>query len=113
MTFETTNIYKVFETISSQIYRFTVVGNPQFPIPNIKAVPRSQNQMAVIEFVCPNCKNHVRFQANIGKHSPLQNGNIAFPVKDNQFQCPRCRTINNILPIKLQIEAETGQKIVE
>jgi len=113
MTFETTNIYKVFETISSQICRFTVVGNPQFPIPNIKAVPRSQNQMAIIDFVCPNCKNHVRFQANIGKHSPLQNGNIAFPVKDSQFQCPRCRTINNILPIKLQIEAETGQKIVE
>jgi phage FluMu protein Com len=113
MTFETTNIYKIFETIDSQIYRFTVVGNPQLPIPNLKIVPRSQNQMAVIDFVCPNCKNHVRFQANIGKHSPLQSGNIAFPVKDNQFQCPRCKTVNNILPIKLQIEAEAGQKIVE
>jgi hypothetical protein len=113
MTFETTNIYKIFETINSQIYRFSVVGNPQLPVPNLKNVPHSQNKIAIIDFICPSCKNHIRFQANIGKHSPLQSGNIAFPIKDCQFQCPRCKTVNNILPIRLQIEAEMGQKIVE
>jgi len=113
MTFETTNIYKIFETIDSQIYRFSVAGNPQLPVPNLKSVPHSQNQIAIIDFVCPSCKNTIRFQANLGKHSSLQGGNIAFPVKECQFQCPRCKTVNNILHIKLQIEAETGQKIVE
>ncbi|GMO29838.1 MAG: hypothetical protein Ta2B_10780 [Termitinemataceae bacterium] len=111
MTFETTNIYKIFETIDSQIYRFTLIGNPQFSNPQI--IPGQQNQMAIFDFECPNCKNHARIQANVGKHSPLQAGNIPFPVKDAVFQCPKCRSVNNILPIKLQIEAQSGKKIVE
>ncbi len=111
MTFESTNVYKIFETSKSQILRFTLSGNPMLPNPPI--IPNKENQIAIIEFICPNCKNHTRIQANIGKSSPIQNGNVPFPLRDNIFICPKCKTANNILPLKLQIEAQSGKKIVE
>lgn len=110
MTFESTNIYKIFETPSSQIYRFTLGGNPQIPNPPISS--NKQNEIAIIDFSCPNCKSHSKIQANIGKPSPIQEGHLPFPIKDNIFTCPNCKAANNILPIKLQIEAQSGKKIV-
>jgi hypothetical protein len=111
MTFESTNIYKLFETPFSQIYRFTLGGSPLIPNPPIQA--SQQNELAVIDFECPNCKNHSKIQANINRHSEIQSGNIPYPIKDNVFICPKCGSANNILPIKLQIEAQSGKKIVE
>ncbi len=111
MTFETTNIYKIFETDKSQILRFTLTGNPQLPNPPIIPIP--QNNIALIDFECPNCKSHSKIQANIGTSSPINNGNIPYPLKDNIFICPNCKSVNNILPIKLQIEAQSGKKIVQ
>lgn len=112
MTFESTNIYKIFETKDSQIYRFSLAGNPQMP--NLPVFPPQQNKdCAVIDFECPNCKQHSKIQANLGESSPLQNGNVPYPLKDNLFTCPRCHALNNILPIKLQIEAQSGKKIVD
>lgn len=112
MTFETTNIYKIFETEKTQIVRFALVGNPQMP--NLPVFPpQQQKDCAIIDFECPNCKQHIKIQANLGANSPLQNGNVPFPLKDNLLLCPRCKGLNNILPIKLQIEAQSGKKIVE
>lgn len=104
MTFETTNIYKIFETDKTQILRFTLAGNPMLPNQN--------RDVAIIDFECPNCKKHSKIQSNVGKSSPLQKGNIPYPIKDNIFICPSCKSVNNILPIKLQIEAQSGKKIV-
>ena len=110
MTFESTNIFKIFETDKTQILRFSLAGNPQLPVPAI--TPDQQNEVAVIDFECPNCKSHSKIQANIGKTSPLQKGHNAFPLRDNIFVCPNCKSANNILSIKLQIEAQSGKKIV-
>lgn len=111
MTFESTNIYKLFETPLSQIYRFTLGGNPQIPNPPI--IPHTKDELAVIDFECPNCKSHSKIQANINKHTALQPGNLPYPIKDNIFQCPSCKLTSNILSIKLQIEAQSGKKIVD
>jgi predicted RNA-binding Zn-ribbon protein involved in translation (DUF1610 family) len=111
MTFESTNIYKIFETPNSQIFRFMLGGNP--PIPNPTLQPANQNEVAVIDFQCPNCKQHSKIQANIGKHSETQPGHIPYPLKDNIFICPACGVANNISPIKIQIEAQSGKKIVD
>jgi len=110
MTFEKTNIYKIFETPKSQIYRFTLGGNPQIPNPPI--AQSRKNEIAVIDFECPSCKTHSKIQANVGKMSPIKNGHFPYPIKDNVFVCPKCKAANNILPIKLQIEAQSGKKIV-
>jgi len=110
MTFETTNIYKLFETPNSQIYRFTVVGG-QHSQQNIPS-PNNKNDIAIIDFECPSCHAHTKIQANLDKESPIQPGVEPYPTTDNTFVCPKCKVSNNILPIKLQIEAQSGKKVV-
>lgn len=110
MIFESTNIYKIFETPSSQIYRFIMGGTI---IPNPPVIDSKQNQVAILDFECPSCKKHSKLQANIEKHSNIQPEHLPYPIKDNLFKCPHCGSNNNILPIKLQIEAQSGKKIVE
>ena len=104
ISFET-NIYKIFETIDSQIYRFAVSpgSNPQ----KVKG-----NDVANIDFECPRCKNHFLIQANLGKTSELRPSHYPFPVGNNIFQCPKCGMESNLIPIRLQIEAQSGKKIL-
>lgn len=104
MSFDT-NLYKIFETIDSQIYRFTV----GIPLP-----PQSQksNEVALIEFECQKCHIKHRIQANLNKHADLQPGNLPFPVDTGLFKCPNCGTESNIAPIRLQVEAQSGKKVI-
>ena len=106
ISFET-NIYKIIETIDSQIYRFVV--NPGI---GGQPIPHGQ-QIAGIDFECPKCKEHFLIQLNLGKSEPLKPGHIPFPVEDNLFQCPKCGTQSNLSQFRLQIEAQTGKKIVK
>jgi hypothetical protein len=106
MSFET-NIYKIVETVESQIYRF-VAG------PNLGAQPIPKNQkIAGINFECPKCKEHFLIQLNLGKSEPLKPGHIAYPVDDNIFICPNCNVPSNLIQLRLQIEAQTGKRIVK
>lgn len=106
ITFENTNLYKLFETPSSQIYRF-LVGNVS-PPPN----PGQQITNADINFECPKCHNKFLIQANLQKNVPLKNGFRPYPIDDNTFKCPNCNTLSNISNIRLQIEAQSGKKVV-
>lgn len=105
MSFETTNIYKIFETPLSQIYRFQNLSSPLI----------QQKQIAVhttlIDFQCGKCQNIIKIQANLDKEQPLQDGAISFP-KDNLIKCPRCGTENNLVVIRNEIEAQTKKKVV-
>ncbi len=102
MTFGT-NIYKVFETQNSQIYRFMAQGIPQ---PN----PVSAKNV-IIDFVCHKCKKHSKIQANLEGNQPLQQGCSEFP-KDNKYKCPHCQTENNLFKLRRQIEAQTKKTII-
>jgi hypothetical protein len=106
MTFES-NIYKIFETPVSQIYRYM---NPVAPTPppsprNIKA------ESALIDFECPKCHNAMKIQANLEKHNPLQEGAIPFP-SNNMLKCPHCDVENNVSEIRRQLEAQSKQRVV-
>ena len=101
MTFGT-NIYKVFETQDSQIYRFIAQGIPQ---PNPRDVKK-----VIIDFECNNCKKHSKIQANFEKNQPLQQGCYRFP-RDNKYKCPACQVENDLSDLKRQIEAQT-KKII-
>jgi len=106
MTFET-NIYKLFETVDSQIYRFVLGPNPS-------AQPISKHQkIAGINFECPKCKKLFLIQLNIGQSEQLKPGYIPFPVDNNIFICPSCNTPSNLTQIRLQIEAQTGKKVIQ
>ncbi|MDR3378523.1 MAG: Clp protease ClpP [Verrucomicrobiae bacterium] len=120
MTFDMTNMFKIIETESSQIYRFIApvlpplpVGQPApqpvgFPIPPIMGPHVSD--IACIGYMCPNCRQQFMIQINLGQPAPLQLGNVAYPLDNDIFKCPKCGVENNLLPIRLQIEAQSGRK---
>lgn len=104
MSFES-NVYKIFETINSQIYRFT--------IPPSQKQQNPLNESVVIKFECPKCHTNWLIQANIGKTHPIKKGHLPYPVDNDIFRCPNCKQESNIGQIRLQIEAQTGKKIVK
>ena len=101
MTFDSTNIYKLFETPSSQILRFVT-----------PTVPAPQDADAVmIEVPCPQCKGVSKIQANL-KKSPLQPGHFRFPL-DNKFKCPACGAEIDLTNARRTIEAQSRKRLVD
>lgn len=103
MSFDTTNIFKIYETPNSQIYRFAT--------PPVATVPQQMPNMALIEFECPNCKTKTKIQANLKEGVPIQKGSVPFP-KDNVFMCPACNNRNDLSTLRNQIESQSKKKIV-
>lgn len=103
MTFES-NVYKVFETPVSQVYRFAVPQAP--PVPQA-GKPGS----AVAELDCPKCKTHFKIQVNFGEDQPIKAGNQPFP-KGNLFKCLKCGAETDLSDLRRQIEAQTKQKVI-
>ncbi|MBU4273655.1 MAG: Clp protease ClpP [Planctomycetes bacterium] len=102
MTFDTTSIYKVFETQDSQILKFFA----------ITAVPPPQDTDAVIvEVTCPKCSAVSKLQANL-KKSPLQAGHHRFSA-DNRFKCPTCEAEIDITGVRRQIEVQSKKPVVD
>ena len=103
MSFDTTNIFKIYETPTSQIYRFVT---PQ-------AIPADKQtaEIAIIDFVCPKCNNKTRLQANLKSGLPLQKGTFEFP-KDNILICPVCQNRNDVSDLRAKIESESKKKIL-
>jgi ClpP class serine protease len=133
MTFDTTNIYKIIETIGSQIYRFAVNQQIQIAIPGALpgqrfpgvrpgqqppiALPVNQPagamvQGAMVPFVCSNCKKTHTLQADFDKLQPLQPGVERFPSNDI-LVCNHCGTSNNLLSLRRQIELQTKRKVAQ
>jgi hypothetical protein len=104
MTFESSTIYKIFETPDTQIYRSLVIGGPIPPQVGIA-------EIAQIDFECPRCKNKSRIQANLGKKKPIEQGSIAFP-SDNKFKCPNCNLDVDLSGLRKQIESQQKKPIV-
>lgn len=119
MTFDTTNMFKVIETVSSQIYRFVVPPIPAPPmIPGLPGIPgpgpaQAVGEMAAIGYQCPKCKQGFKIQVNLGQPAPLLPGHIAYPLDNDIFKCPNCMSENNLSPIRLQIEAQSGKTAVK
>ena len=101
MTFDTTNIYKVFETPDSQIIKFAA-----------PAVPAPQGaDCAVLEVKCPKCYAVSKIQANL-KRQPLEAGHHRFPA-DNLFKCPACAAEIDLADARRQIEIQSKRKLVD
>jgi len=109
MTFAT-NIYKLFETPSSQVMRFLV---PQVPIPQSVAPNLPQaGGMLQFDFQCGSCKRTTGMQANLVQGVALEQGRMAFPP-NNLFRCPGCGTQHNLADLRRQIEAQVKKPIVD
>ncbi len=107
MTFDLTGIYKVFETYYSQIYQsISQAAFPVIPIPK-----NSKAQAAHADFICPKCATKYKIQLNLDKNTKLEPSSVPYP-KDDNFICPNCGTQTNLTPMRLQLEAQTGLKVV-
>lgn len=106
MCLDSTNIYKIFETPVSQIYRFKIPpgGRPVRP-------PQQTADAAIIPFECPKCNATTNIQASFKSGVALEQGAIPFPA-DDQFKCPNCGSIINLKDLRLQIESEAKRRIL-
>jgi len=107
MTFDLTGIYKIFETCCSQIYQsFSQSTLPSLPIPQ-----NAKPQSAHADFACPKCSSRYKIQLNIDKNVKLEAGCVLYPKNDN-FVCQNCGTQTNLTNLRLQLEAQTGLKVI-
>lgn len=100
MTLESTNMYKLFETQKTQVYKFGGQNPQKNPLPNPNDV-KSIN----LNFTCQKCKNTAKIQANFIPNTPLEKGATAYPKGDN-FYCPKCHYLSNLSKFRLQVEAQ-------
>jgi len=103
MTFDRTNAYKIYETPTSQLYKFAVPeGSP--------AIPQNPDH-AILDIECPSCKTRAKIQANLKGGVPLIGGAVSFP-KDNVFICPVCKNRMDLSIFRGQIESQTKGKVL-
>lgn len=103
MTFAS-NIYKVFETPDSQIYRGTPVA----------AMEPQAGQLAIsatVEAACRKCGKKTRIQADFDKEQALKQGHVRWP-KDSILPCPNCGDVLDLSELRRAVEAQAGKPIV-
>jgi hypothetical protein len=106
MTFDMINVYKMFETSETQVMRMIAQIAPQQP-------PNQDLKTAQVDSKCSHCQHRMKIQINLGKHQALEPGYTPYPIATNILKCPRCGRDNNLLPIRLQAEAQSGKKAVQ
>ena len=107
MTFET-NIYKLFETPSSQIFRFARQG--ETPNPALSPVVKDAGS-AVAEFKCASCGTNLKIQMDFKKGQALQAGCLRYP-KNDILACPQCKNDLNLADLRRQAEATTKKEVL-
>ncbi len=103
MTFDTSAMFKLFETPTSQVYRFE---SPPVAPPTAKSPEK-----AIIQFECPNCKTTTKMQANFKKGIRREKGAIAFP-KDDAFVCPACGAHHDLSTVRRTLESQTKKRVI-
>lgn len=103
LTFES-DIYKVYETVNSQIYKTINIGGVQQPEPQIG---KSIN----VDINCGNCHNDIQLQVNFEKNIPLKEGYLPFP-ENNLLTCPVCNIEHDLTQIRQQLEDQFQIPIV-
>jgi predicted RNA-binding Zn-ribbon protein involved in translation (DUF1610 family) len=109
LTFDRTTIFKIYETISTQIYS-SVNVNPTLPMPMLP--PGHQEPKSVIAgFECPKCGLPLEVQLDLATNQPLKPGVPRYP-KNNIYICPNCGSQQDLTPLKLQVEAQSRKKVI-
>ena len=105
MTFES-NIFKLFETPTSQIIRFEHVNIARAPVPTQGKV----NQV-IVDLTCKHCHTVMKVQGNLGVQSPLLPGHLSFPA-NNKLQCPTCGVAHDLVRARQQIEVQSKKPLL-
>lgn len=113
MTFSS-NVFKIFETPTSQIMRLEAIQNMSLPGLGGPTAPlggRPALQAAEINIECGKCKTQIKVHAPLEVGAPAPAGSFPFPA-DNKLKCPNCGTEHNLAEARRQIEAQAGKPIV-
>jgi hypothetical protein len=105
MSFET-NIYKIYETPASQIYRSINTAAPPPPMQ-----PPALPNPLIVDFDCGKCHTKSKIQINFEQEMPIQAGAFPFP-RNNIIKCPACNAESNLLGLRQQIRSTGHRKIV-
>jgi hypothetical protein len=118
MTFAS-NVYKVFETPTSQIFRMEAVQGPVLFGPSVPGMgqvsplplPNGANSIEA-QVGCAKCGTKFVVQARLDKNAPKLPGAIQFPA-NNLIKCPGngCTEVHNLKPLRDQLQAQ-GRTIV-
>ena len=98
------NLYKLYETPTSQIYKFLM---PMVPPPQQQPSPH----IAELEVQCNKCKSRFKVQANLGRKQPIKPGCVPFPA-DNKLRCPTCGVEHDLSDARRQLEAQAKKPVV-
>ncbi|MBN1621454.1 MAG: ATP-dependent Clp protease proteolytic subunit [Endomicrobiales bacterium] len=101
MTFDATDMFKMYETPTSQIYRHTH--------PRVQKHMKENNVKFNLQ--CNKCGNVIKIQANLEKGIKLESGYIKMP-KEDTIKCNTCNIEHNLLDLKKQIEQMAGRPII-
>lgn len=108
LTFDLTGIYKIFETVNSQIYQSANQQSaPAMKQGSKKATPAHANA----NINCQKCGKQHKIQLNLARNVKIERGSLRYPENDN-FVCDNCNTQINLLTLRMQLEAQTGIKVV-
>jgi hypothetical protein len=105
MSFET-NIYKIYETPTTQIYRMLANEGGE-PKPN---APFPADQI-IINVNCRKCGRISQVQADFKQGNASVPGTIRFPA-NNLFRCPNCGSETNLLTLRQNLEAQSRKPIL-
>jgi len=114
-----THCYKVIETASSQIYRFTaqpvqalpgfpIAGAPGMPGPVPGATPPGGVAVAV---PCKQCSFVTQVQAKLREGQPDNPDAIRWPANDT-FNCSQCGADNDVKEARAALEQQFGCPVV-
>ena len=107
MTFES-NIFKLFETPTSQIIRFervNVMGPP------VTTPVQDKANQAIVGLTCKKCNTVMKIQGNLGVQAPLLPGHLPFPA-NNKLQCPTCGVAHDLIQARQQVEAQSKKPLL-
>lgn len=108
MSFEGSDIYKLFETPDSQIYQRSIPNTP----PTVQTPSGTDAEYAVFELKCDYCTTNFKVQANFKKDILIVPGALHLTSDTVTIKCPNCDQEHNLSQLKIQIESQTGKKIV-
>ena len=102
MSFESTPIYKIFETTNSQIYRY---------VTPVQLTPTPES--AMIDVTCKRCKHTFKVQINLKSNMPLTEGAVPYPITTDSLNCPKCNEKIDMVQTRRHIELQSGRRAVE
>lgn len=118
ITFDT-NVFKLFETPTSQIMRVEKVEQIELAgaLPPAKGRPGGLRMPpgaagAIIGVPCPTCKTELRLGAKFDKNAPKPPaGVLPFPA-DNKVNCPACGNVVDVSGPRRVLEGQMGRPVV-